>query len=97
MAIVIEEEQSHSISLMTLVVWVIVIGVVGTAGYYLFFKNPELISFTAPSGFKNTEAVSKIDLNPEGVVRSPQFQILKQYVAPPDTSRAGRKNPFLGF
>ncbi|MBM3256973.1 MAG: hypothetical protein FJY98_01435 [Candidatus Liptonbacteria bacterium] len=97
MAIIIEEEREGGTSLITIVIWIVILGVVGAAAYYLFFKNPDFISFSTPPSFQNTEALAKIDLNPEKVVRSPEFQALKQYTSLPQPSKLGRKNPFLGF
>ncbi len=97
MAIIIEEEQQSSASIITVLVWVVIVGVVGVATYYLFFKNPDLASFSTPESFKSTEALSKIDLNPERLMRSPAFLELKQYVSLPQPTKLGRTNPFLGF
>ncbi|MBI2888305.1 MAG: hypothetical protein HYY10_00075 [Candidatus Liptonbacteria bacterium] len=97
MAIIIEEEQQNPTSTITVIVWVVIVGVVGVATYYLFFKNPELISFPTPESFKSTEALSKIDLDPERLMRSSTFLELKQYVSLPQPTKLGRPNPFLGF
>ncbi|MCR4328084.1 MAG: hypothetical protein NUV53_01035 [Patescibacteria group bacterium] len=96
MAIIIEEEQQQStISIVSIFVWVVILGVVGASVYYLFFKNPDFTLFVTPEGFKNTEALSKINLNPGQVVTSPAFKALRQYTALPEPLNVGRKNPFL--
>ena len=97
MAIIIEEERGNRVSLITLLIWVVILGVVGVAVYYLFFKNPDFISFSTPSNFKSAEALSKITLDPDQLRHSPPFEALKQYIVPPPPAKLGRQNPFLGF
>ena|SRR3989338_5120360 len=97
MAIIIEEERGNRLSLITILIWLVILGVVGAAVYYLFFKNPDLASFNTPSNFKSAEALSKITLDPDQLRRSPLFEALKQYIVPPPPAKLGRPNPFLGF
>jgi hypothetical protein len=97
MAIIIEEEQQNSLSIITILVWAVIIAVAGAATYYLFFKRPDLAAFSTPENFKSTAALSQIDLDPERLLRSPAFEALKRYVPLPDPKNLGRPNPFLGF
>ena len=97
MAIIIEEERQNRVSLVTILIWLVIVGVVGIAVYYLFFKNPELTSMSTPSNFKSAEALAKVTLDPDQVKNSPDFQSLKQYIVPPPPAKLGRQNPFLGF
>ena len=96
MAIVIEEEK-NKIGIFTIVAWLVVLILIGSAVYYIFFKKPQYIELSPPSDFSNTAALSKVKLSPEEIVNSPNFQVLKQYITPPSTGNAGRQNPFLGF
>ncbi len=94
MAIVIEEEKNriHPISIIT---WLVVLVIIGLAVYYIFFAQPQLIEIAAPSGFLNIDPLSKINLNPEDVVRGPGFQSLKSTITLPVPGNTGRGNPFI--
>ena len=97
MAIIIEEERQSSLSLITVLIWLVILAVVGVAAYYLFFKHPETIAMSTPSNFKSAEALSKIALDPEQLRHSPAFEALKQYTTIPTPTKLGKQNPFLGF
>ena len=96
MAIVIEEERKQSASaLIGAVMWIIMLGVIGAAIYYVFFTKPDLVELAVPAEFANTAQISKIDLKPEEVLSNPAFRGLKQYITPALRSDTGRPNPFL--
>lgn len=82
---------------MGFLAWVVAIAILGTGLYYLFFKKPELIAVVAPGNFKDTQEISKINLDPGQVVGNPRFQALKPRVTPLPPPTPGRPNPFLGF
>lgn len=82
---------------MSIVVWIVILAVIGFAVYYVFFKNPEIVATKTPTGFENTAQLSKIQLDPNQVLSSPEFQGLRPYVPPLVPKSAGRANPFLGF
>lgn len=96
MAIVIEEEKKSSVSWISVLVWLVILGIVGLAAYYLFFYRPELIPITVPDNFKNTEELSRIDLN-LNVLEDPVFKSLQAGVRALNPQTSGRSNPFLGF
>lgn len=96
MAIVIEEEKKSSVSILSIVLWVVVLAVIGLAAYYLFFYRPELIPISVPDSFKNTQELSKIDLS-LNVLDDPLFKSLKAGVQALNPQTTGRANPFLGF
>lgn len=95
MAIVVEEEQKSRGGLVSLIVWALVFVVVGIAVYYVFFKRPDLVEQATP-GLTNTEALSKINLQPDEVINSESFRALRSYVQPLAAQGGGRANPFLG-
>lgn len=97
MAIVVEEEKQSKGSFIGVLIWIVILSVLGAIVYYIFFKKPQTIEVLQPVGFKNTEALSKINLNTEELVQSPAFQALKSYIPLPKPINAGRTNPFLGF
>ncbi|MBI2623750.1 MAG: hypothetical protein HYW65_04270 [Candidatus Liptonbacteria bacterium] len=97
MAIILEEEQQNSVGIVTVLVWAVIVGVVVAATYYLFFKNPDFASFSTPENFRHTEALAKVDLDPERLMRSAAFLELKPYISLPQPTKMGRANPLLGF
>lgn len=98
MAIVIEEEKrTSSVGILSIALWLLLLGGLAAGAYYVFFKSPELIEVAAPSDFKNTEQISKIQLKPEEVLSNQQFKMLRSYVTLPTPVPTGRANPFLSF
>ena len=96
MAIVIEEKKNPS-SIVNVLIWIAVLATAGATVYYVFFKNPELVEFTASSSFKNVQQLSKITIDSQALLNNAQFQALKQYVTLTPPQNLGRSNPFLGF
>lgn len=96
MAIIVEEGKNKT-GVVSFLIWILILGLITAAVYYVFFKNPDIVGVLTPAGFQNTAALSKINLKPEEIINSAQFQSLKQYVSLPTIQNAGRANPFLGF
>ncbi|MDO8664523.1 MAG: hypothetical protein Q7K44_03215 [Candidatus Liptonbacteria bacterium] len=96
MAIIIEEKTNGS-GIVTFLIWLVILGIIAASAYYVFFKKPELVEFSASSNFKNIEQLSKISINSDQLINNPQFQLLKQYVTVSFPENIGRPNPFLGF
>ncbi len=96
MAIIIEEKTNSS-GIITFLIWLVILGVIGASMYYVFFKNPDLVEFSASSNFQNIQQLSKISINSDQLINSPQFQALKQYITVPTPDNIGRTNPFLSF
>lgn len=100
MAIIVEEEKKNGAGgILTILTWLVIVGAIGGAVYYVFFAQPQLVGkITAPAGFQSTQQLSKINLNPQDILESQSFQALKQYITPLQPATAGRPNPFLaGF
>lgn len=97
MAIIIEEEKKNGTGgILTIITWLVILGAIGGAVYYVFFAQPQLVGkITAPAGFQNTQQLSQITLNPQDLLQSPSFQALKQYVTPLEPATTGKPNPFL--
>jgi len=93
MAVIIDEEKKPVNWLMIGVVGVIVL-IVFAAGYYLFFKKPELIETVAPKELDRLNSLSQISFDPASVLNSSAFKALRQYTTPPALPTAGRDNPF---
>jgi hypothetical protein len=96
MAIIIEDDKRRP-SIVPILIWLIVIGVVLAAAYYLFFNQPELIPLPTPANLENTDALANIQFDPQEIV--PQIQALTTYVAEPSSTAdiVGRTNPFLPY
>lgn len=97
MAIIIEQERTNRSGAFGFLVWIVMLTILGTGLYYLFFKKPDLVEVVAPGNFKDTQEISKITLDPGEVAGNPRFQALQQRVAPAPLPIPGRPNPFLGF
>jgi hypothetical protein len=96
MAILIEEENKSGVGILGVLTWVLIIGAIAAAVYYVFFAQPQLVAkITAPVNFQNTQQLLKINVSPKDVIESPAFQSLKQYITPLQPSAGGRANPFL--
>lgn len=95
MAIVIEERKTKS-GFITVVLWLVILGVIIGAAYYLFFSQPQLIEVVVPSNLQNAQAITKISVNPQIVV--PLLQNLKVYIQSGTVpTNLGRSNPFLSY
>ncbi|MBI4034268.1 MAG: hypothetical protein HY378_01830 [Candidatus Brennerbacteria bacterium] len=96
MAIVVEEEKKR-INWVAILTAIVIVGVLFSGAYVLFFKKPELIEIVAPGGLEGVSEISKLSFNPEGVLNSPTFRLLRQYGTATVTSTPGRVNPFRPF
>ncbi len=92
MAIVVEEEKKGS--WITIITVAVILVIVFTGGYYLFFKNPELIEVVAPDRLQQLNQLSQAKFDPAAVIDSPLFKALRDYTAPLVLPQAGRANPF---
>lgn len=96
MAIIVEENRKRT-NFLSVLTWLIVIGVIGFASYYIFFKKPEVVDIAIPTEFQDTTELSKIKLNRASIDNDTTFGTLKPYTTPPSESRTGRTNPLLSF
>lgn len=93
MAIVVEEEKKKGNWITALSVAAF-LAVIFFGGYYLFFKQPELIDVVAPADLERLRVISEVRFNPRDVVDSPSFQALRNFIGTSTTPRAGKANPF---
>lgn len=93
MAVIIDEEKKPVNWLMIGVAAVIVV-IIFLAGFYLFFKKPELIETVAPKELDRLNSLSRVSFDPSSVLNSSAFKALRQYATPPALPAAGRDNPF---
>ena len=96
MAIVFEEEKKSTNWVAILSVSVIVIAIF-VGSYYLFFKKPELIEIITPKQLQDLSKLSKLSFDPDTVINSPSFKLLRQYGTSIAQPMPGRNNPFRPF
>ena len=96
MAINIEQEKKP-VNWIGFFTACIVIAVLFFGGYFLFFKKPELIEIVVPGSLKDVSIISRISFDPESVVGSPTFRLLRQYATTISPPTPGKSNPFKSF
>ncbi len=97
MAILVQETKKET-NWVAVLSTIIIILVIFVGAYFLFFKKPELIEVVAPGSLQNVSSISKLSFDPESVLNSPTFKLLRQL--PPSTAEPpspGRSNPFRPF
>ena len=97
MAIIVEEEGNKS-NAVSLLGWVIILGIIGAAVYYIFFVSPGASVITPPAGFEDITPIASVQFDPTAVIGSQSFQSLKQYITEPTSTgptAVGRPDPFL--
>ncbi len=95
MAIILEEKKDSAGNFVSILIWVVILAVIAFGGYYLFFKNPDLVPVSPPPGFAETQAVASLTLDPQAVIRSLESRGFKTQVTVPKAATNGRLNPFL--
>lgn len=97
MAIIVEEEQRSISGMGGLIVGILVVAVIGTGVYYVFFKRPDLVEYATPANFQGIEQLSTLkNLSAEEVVNSPSFKALQPHANPLSPQTSGRSNPLFG-
>jgi len=93
MAIVIEEEKG-GVSFGLILGWVVILGIIVIAVYYIFFKSPELLDSTLNSGIDIGPIGNIVDVDPQAIIRDPGFSARHELIAQPTAGTTGRANPF---
>jgi hypothetical protein len=93
MAILIEEEKKK-INWFALLGILIVVGILASTVYYLFFINPSSIEIIIPHRLKTLEQVDQIKFNPAEILDNPVLKSLAPKVAPIIPEPAFNSNPF---
>ena len=97
MAIIIEEQQNKSSSIIVLS-GIVILALLGFGVYYVFWKSPDFAEVAIPPTFQNTQRLIDIggEVHPENVLQS-VAQTLQRHVQPAVPQNLGRVNPFLPF
>ena len=96
MAITIEEEKKQ-VNWVGAVVGVVVAVSLFAAAYLLLFRKPELIEVVVPGRLETLRGVSQITFDPNELLQSPEFKILRQFGNEPATPTPGKINPFSPY
>jgi hypothetical protein len=94
MAISIEQEKKE-VNWLNIILAIIIIVSIFVGTYLLFFKKPELIEEVVISErFRSLSEFSKVEFDPQEVLNSPNFKVLRQFQIRSSTSEPGKSNPF---
>lgn len=96
MAIFVEEKSDSGV-VVNIVIWITILVIISASVYYIFFKQPQLVEFTASQSFQNIQQLSKISINSDKLINNQVFQTLKPYITVAQPDNLGKDNPFLGF
>lgn len=96
MAISIEQKKKKT-NWFNVILAIIIVGVIFVGGYFLFFKKPELIEVVVPGKFQELSQLSEVDFNPQELLNSPKFKVLRQFQVETKLPEPGRSNPFEPF
>lgn len=96
MAITLEQERKP-INWLSVLLTLIIVAVLFGGAYVLFFKKPELVEVVVPSKFENIQEISRLTFNPQELLTSPEFKLLKQYGGKISPPAPGRSNPFQPY
>ncbi len=94
MAIILEEEKKKT-NWIAIISVLVIIAMIFSVGYYIFFKNPSVIGqTTVPDNLQALNQLSQANFDPNQVFGSKQFQSLQNFTTPLALPPAGRSNPF---
>lgn len=96
MAIVLEEQKSRFPWFFFLILFLIVL-ILGIAGYFLFYVQPDLVGRVLPSSFTGVVDLSVSGADLSTLQRNPSFSNLREQVSPPVLNEGvfGKGNPFV--
>ena len=95
MAIIVEEEKKSGGGFIGFLTWIILIGVIAFAAYYIFFKKPEVVDVVIPANFENISQITAKRIKPEEIQNDAVYKSLESHATPPSSAQVGRVNPFL--
>ena len=96
MAIIIEQEKK-SVNWFGIITAIVIIGVLFAGAYFVLFTKPELIEIVVPGKVSDLSQLSQLSFNPEELLNSPQFKVLKQFDTDVAIPQPGRSNPFQPY
>ena len=97
MAIIVETEKKNT-GILAFFGWLVVLGIIIAAIYYIFFVAPPSATILPTGTLQSVEALPVATVNPQNLTGSTQFQSLKQYIGEPTSTGpvpVSRPNPFI--
>lgn len=97
MAIIVEEGEKKT-NLLGIIGWLVFLGIIAAAIYYVFFAQPQLVVVPSSGTVGTIAPITQDTINPSTVIQSPTFQALKSTVTlptPQGPASVGRPNPFI--
>lgn len=97
MAIIVEEGRKKT-NILGIAGWILFLVIIGAAIYYIFFAAPELVPITATGNLSTIAPIVNVNLDPQTIVGSTQFQSLQSNITlptPQGPNAVGRPNPFV--
>lgn len=93
MAIVVEEEKKQKTSVLSVLIWLVIVGVAGSA-FYFIFRTPQATNQVVPDNFKTTQSLSQTRIQPDTMTQDPIFNSLQRYAPDLSIGDVGKSNPF---
>ena len=97
MAIIVEENKK-GLNYYAVFGWIVFIGILAAASYYIFFAAPHLIAIPSTGSLSTIAPIATVNLDPQTVVNSAEFQALTSTIPAPNPlspASVGRPNPFV--
>ncbi len=97
MAIIVEEGEKKT-NFISIIGWLVFLGIAGTAAYYVFFVQPQLVVIPSTGNLSTIAPITQMALHPDAVLQNAAFQALKSTITPPSPqgpTAVGRTNPFI--
>lgn len=97
MAIIVEEGEKK-MNIFPILGWIVFLGIVIAAAYYVFFAQPELVIIPSTGNLSTIAPITQLALHPDTVTQSPAFTSLHSTVTLPTPQgpvSVGRVDPFV--
>ena len=97
MAIVVEEGEKKT-NLFTIVGWLVFLGIIAAAVYYVFFAQPQLVVIPSTGTIGTIAPVTQAAVDPDTVIQNSTFQTLRSTITlptPQGPASVGRADPFI--
>lgn len=97
MAIVVEEGEKKN-NLLGILGWIVFLGIIAAAVYYLFFAQPQLVVIPSTGTIGTIAPITQAAASPSAVMQSPAFQSLRSTITlptPQGPAAVSRPDPFI--
>lgn len=94
---IIAEEEKKPFNWFSLIFILVIVAIIGTLVYYLFFAPTPAIELITPTALKEASQILTSPLDINAIKNHKVFKSLKPYVPPITVGTLGRDNPFAPF